>query len=196
MRGNIMTKIMETLKKWWLVLILGIISIGLGIWALANPGAGFSAVSLIVAIDFIVVGVFSVAYVIANRDIIPAWGWDLVAAIIILLLGIAVAAIPGLSESIAIWLFTFGFIFKGIFSIFKAFTFKSEGVKGWGWVLALGIITLILGIMLIVNPIVSALSIDLLAAFGMFSFGISMIVTSIQMSKAKSTIESFKENRR
>ena len=123
MRGNTMTKIMETLKKWWLVLILGIISIGLGIWALANPGAGFSAVSLIVAIDFIVVGVFSVAYVIANRDIIPAWGWDLVAAIIILLLGIAVAAIPGLSESIAIWLFTFGFIFKGIFSIFKAFTF-------------------------------------------------------------------------
>ncbi|MDO4938681.1 MAG: DUF308 domain-containing protein [Lachnospiraceae bacterium] len=182
-------RLTEVLKQWWLVLILGIISVILAFILIANPGTGFNMVRIIGVINFITIGILGIVSTIARRKEIPAWGWNLVGCILILLLGIFVACNPLLSDLVLIYMFTFAFIFEGVNGIFGAFSLKDQGVKGWGWSLAFAIITVILGILLVGRPLIAALSIDIIAAAAMLSFGISMIVLSIQMSKAKATIE-------
>ena len=107
--------------------------------------------------------------------------------------GIFIAAVPLLSDTILIFLFTFAFLFEGINGIFGAISLKNQGVSGWGWTLALAIITVILGFLLVGHPLVAALSIDIIVAAAMLCFGITMIVLSIQMSKAKATTDKMNE---
>ncbi len=182
-------KIAEVLKKWWLVLLIGIISLVLGIVLIANPGTGFNVARVVGIINFIAIGVFGIISVIARRNEIPAWGWNLVGNILILGLGIFIAVVPGLSQTVLVFLFTFAFLFEGISGIFGAFTLKDQGVSGWGWTLALSIIVVLLGILLVAHPLVAALSIDIIVAAAMLCFGITMIVLSIQMSKTKAEID-------
>ena len=182
-------KIAEVLKKWWLVLIIGIISIVLGFILIANPGTGFDVARILGIINFIAIGVLGIVSTIARRAEIPAWGWNLVGSILILLLGIFIAVVPGLSDTILVFLFTFAFIFEGINGIFGAFSLKAEGVPGWGWTLALAIITVLLGFVLVANPLITFLTIDVIVAAAMLCFGITMVVLSIQMSKTKAEID-------
>ena len=181
--------IMDVLKKWWLALIIGILSLILGFIVVANPGRGIEFAKILVIIDFIAVGVISIISVIARRKEIPAWGWNLAGSIILLILGIVIAVTPFLPELIMMFMFTFGFLIKGIQGIFQAFDLKKQGVPGWGWPLAFSILVVIVGIMLVANPLAAFLSIDLLVAIGLIVFGISMISTAIAMSKAKSAID-------
>lgn len=182
-------KIADVLKKWWLVFIIGIISVILSIILIANPGSGFDVARIFGIINFIAVGVLGVISVIARRNEIPAWGWNLVGSLLVLALGIFVAVVPGLSESVLIFLFTFAFIFEGVNGIFGAFSLKAMGVKGWGWSLALAILVVILGMMVAANPLIAFLSIDIIVAAAMMCFGITMIVLAIQMSKAKAELD-------
>ena len=181
--------IMDVLKKWWLALIIGILSLILGFIVVANPGRGIEFAKILVIIDFIAVGVISIISVIARRKEIPAWGWNLAGSIILLILGIVIAVTPFLPELIMMFMFTFGFLIKGIQGIFQAFDLKKQGVPGWGWPLAFSILVVIVGIMLVANPLAAFLSIDLLVAIALIVFGISMISTAIAMSKAKSAID-------
>ena len=181
--------IMDVLKKWWLALIIGILSLILGFIVVANPGRGIEFAKILVIIDFIAVGVISIISVIARRKEIPAWGWNLAGSIILLILGIVIAVTPFLPELVMMFMFTFGFLIKGIQGIFQAFDLKKQGVPGWGWPLAFSILVVIVGIMLVANPLAAFLSIDLLVAIGLIVFGISMISTAIAMSKAKSAID-------
>lgn len=186
-------RIAEILKKWWLVLIIGIISLILAFVLIANPGTGFEVARIVGIINFIAIGIVGIASTIARRNEIPAWGWNLVGCIILLGLGIFIAAVPLLSDTILIFLFTFAFLFEGINGIFGAISLKNQGVSGWGWTLALAIITVILGFLLVGHPLVAALSIDIIVAAAMLCFGITMIVLSIQMSKAKATMDKMNE---
>ncbi len=186
-------RVVEILKTWWLVLIIGIISLILAFILIANPGTGFEVARIVGIINFIAIGVIGLISTIARRNEIPAWGWNLVGWIILIILGIVIAAVPYLSDTILVFLFTFAFLFEGINGIFGAITLKQQGVSGWGWTLALAIITVILGFFLVGQPFVAALSIDIIVSAAMLCFGITMIVLSIQMSKAKATIDKMGE---
>lgn len=186
-------KVADILKQWWLVLIVGIISLILGFILIANPGTGFNLVRIIGIINFIVMGIMGIITTIARRKEIPAWGWNLVGSILLLGLGIFIAVVPMLSQTVLVFLFTFAFLFEGINGIFGAFSLKAQGVSGWGWTLALAIITVLLGILLVGHPLVAALSIDIIVAAAMLCFGITMIVLSIQMSKVKAEIDMAKK---
>ena len=182
-------RIKNFLKKWWIILIIGIISVILGILMIANPGKGFNFARIIVLIDYLAIGITGVATTIARRDEIPAWGWNLVGSILILLMGIIVAVVPGMSQTLLLIMFITGFILQGISGIFAAIALKKAGTPNWGWSLAFAILTVIVGIMLMINPLVAALSIGILVAVEMFSFGISMILLSIRLSKIKGAID-------
>lgn len=186
---NRLDKITGVLKKWWLVLIIGIISVILGINILVNPAIGFETVRLIIVIDFIAMGITELVAVITFRREIPAWGWNLVAAALDVILGVFIAAVPGLSESLLLALFSVGFVFEGIMVLSGAFALKSIHVKGWGWNLALGILTIIVGFACAANPIISFMAIGTIAGITMLVVGCALTVLSIRMSKAKALID-------
>ena len=54
-------------KKWWVFLILGIISIGLSIYLICNQGVGYIILSIIFAAFYLVNGIIRLIFVIRNR---------------------------------------------------------------------------------------------------------------------------------
>ena len=180
--------IMNVLKKWWIVLILGIISLVLGFVLLFNPGTGFEIAKTVVIADYLILAAAAIAVVVARRDEIPAWGWELCGAVALFVLGIIAAATPGASESITIALFIMGFLIEGISGIYGSLMLKKLSVPGWGWSMLFAVITVVLGIMLIANPIAAALSIDILVAAAMLSFGISLVIISYKLSKINGSL--------
>ena len=91
-------------------------------------------------------------------------------------------------------MFIFGFLLQGIAGIFGAVGMKKLRIRGWGWSLVFAILTVVLGIMLIINPVTAVISIDILVAAEMLSFGISMIILGIQMSKMKCVVDMAEKN--
>jgi len=181
--------ISDTLKKWWLVLIAGILAIILGFTALFSPVDSFGTLSTIGVIVLIASGVVKAINVIKNRNEIPAWGWNLIAALLYVLLGILILSLPFGKDLLLAFMAGFAVTFEGINQIFNAFALKQVEGSGWGWVLALGIITIILGISLISSPIFSMAFVVYFFAFGFIFVGIDLIAASIALSKMKAAVD-------
>lgn len=176
------------LKKWWIVLVLGIASILLGIAALVNPGSGFLAVKIFVLSDYLVISAMAMVMIYVRRYQIPAWGWEMAAAVALFIVGIILVLTPIVSDGLLVVLFAAGFILEGMSGISGAVVLKNLRISGWGYNMLLSVFTVICGIMLIFRPVVAVLSIDLLVAVAMMSFGFSLIIISYRLSKLKGTI--------
>lgn len=184
-----MDEIKNVLGKWWLVLILGVVALVIGIWMVCSPGKTFMAMSTLLMILFLAMGIGEIVYVIANRKCIPAYGWNLAAAIIIFLLGVGVAVRPFGSEFLLAFLFAFGIFFYGLKGLTNAFTLKAADYKGWWVTLIIGIITTLFGCSLMFHPFFSAAVYGILLGIGIISGSVNLIVTALMMSKAKSVID-------
>ena len=180
--------VINVLRKWWIVLILGIVSLLLGFVLIFNPGTGFEIARTIVVADYLILAASAIAVTVARRSEVPAWGWNLCGAIALFVLGIIAAATPGVSESILIALFIFGFLIEGISGIYASLMLKRLFVSGWGWSMLFSVITVIIGLMLVFNPIVAALSIDMLVAMAMISFGVSTILIAYRLSRINGSL--------
>jgi len=176
----------DLVSSWWVLLIIGILCVVAGIACLFNPAAGFLTVSTIVALAFTAAGILRIIFVIANRDRIPAWGWDLVGAIIMTIAGFCLFGGTGM---VFVYIFyAAGFIGGGISGIVRSISMRK--VEGSHWILSLifSILAVCLGIFFVLNPAVAMLNIGFLAGFSMIFNGVNFIVTSIGMSKTKSAM--------
>jgi uncharacterized membrane protein HdeD (DUF308 family) len=78
-------------KEWgglFLNLLVGVLYIVVGIMVLANPKATAMTITLIMAIFFILDGIFRIIIALATR--FPQWGWMLVNGIVTLILGLII----------------------------------------------------------------------------------------------------------
>lgn len=186
-----MLQLREILRKWWVMLILGVICLITGIWFLSTAGAGYVFARTALEINFLIIGIVLTASVIMNREMIPAWGWDLAAAILVVITGICLIVLPGVSDALILSLYAVGFIGEGIICIRGYFSVRRLSpvrVKGSIAILILGIISLVLGVILVFHPEISLFAIDFMASFAIFSAGVSMILGAISMSKYNATL--------
>lgn len=100
------------------------------------------------------------------------WWIPLVLGIIVLLLGIAVMIFPGASYLTLTLLFGIAIIASGIMYIGMA---TSKDTKGRGWLIATGIIEIILGIILAIMPGISAIALPICLGFWLMFKGSSLI---------------------
>ena len=179
----------NTVKKWWILLVLGILSIAVGIIAFCEPEGTFEFLSTVLMIFLIVSGVLRLIEVIRKRSMIPAWGWFLAASIIYLVLAIMIAVLPYGKDLLVAFLAGFAVMMEGIDVIFASVAMKYRRVSGWGWFLALGIITIVMGVMLLAYPMVSMTFVVLLFGFAFVFEGIDLIAFSIALSRLNKAID-------
>ncbi len=108
-------------RKWgglFLHLLSGILTGVVGLILVANPGAGALVLTLILAVFFMVAGLFRIMAALTMR--FPHWGWLLVSGIVTLMLGLLIWRQWPVS---GLWVIG---LFIGIDMIFC----------GWSWVMA------------------------------------------------------------
>lgn len=112
-------------------------------------------------------------------------GSDLVLAVFELIFGLAVLVWPGLFLT---YLFVFVGVLvvaNGIGDIIEAFSLRKVPGAAWGLWLVLGILTVIFGVVVFASPVISAVLIEVLAAWALIFAGISEIVYGASMPAAK-----------
>jgi uncharacterized membrane protein HdeD (DUF308 family) len=106
----------------------------------------------------------------------PGFWWSLVSAALAVLVGGSLLAMPASGAvSLTIVLVAF-FVIEGIASIMFALDHKSELTGRWGWMLASGVVDLVLGGMILAGlPSTAAWAIGLLVGINMIFGGSALI---------------------
>ncbi|MCD8264413.1 MAG: DUF308 domain-containing protein [Tannerellaceae bacterium] len=110
------------------------------------------------------------------------WWLPLVVGVLYVLFAIFLMFTPITSYIALSILFSVSIFVGGIFEIIFAFNNKGK-VSNWGWYLALGIIDIILGIHLMINPGLSMAVLSYVAAFWILFRGVNFITFAFDLKK-------------
>jgi uncharacterized membrane protein HdeD (DUF308 family) len=71
--------IKDAINHWYLLLILGIIFIVTGIWAIITPAATYLSLAILFSVAFFVTGILEIIFSISYRKQLDGWGghWHL-----------------------------------------------------------------------------------------------------------------------
>jgi len=175
---------------WWLVLLRGIAAVLLGILLFTNTAAILSVIIIFLGIYWVVDGIITLIASLKGKNEHSIWGWGIFAGIISILAGLAVLSQPVLTA-----LFTASFIvslvgimilISGVSSIVTGFRLRKTSDEKT--MIFSGALSLIFGLLLLLNPLFSALIfVYILAAFSIIG-GIVMITLAFQIKKLKNVI--------
>jgi uncharacterized membrane protein HdeD (DUF308 family) len=166
-------------EHWVLFLVEGIILIILGLAAVAIPPIATLAVEILYGWLFLISGIVGLITTFRMRQA-PGFGWSLVSAILGIAVGIILLLWP-LSGvlSLTLILIVF-FVIEGIASIMFALDHKRELSGQWGWMLASGIIDLILATIILTGlPGTAAWALGLLVGINMVFGGSALIAMAL-----------------
>jgi uncharacterized membrane protein HdeD (DUF308 family) len=162
-------------EHWVLFLVEGIILVILGLAAIVVPPIATLAVELLFGWLFLISGIAGLITTFLMRQA-PGFWWSLVSAILGTAAGIVLLLWP-LSGIVTLTLVLIVFFtIEGVASIMFALEHKAELSGRWGWMLASGIIDLILAVIILAGlPGTAALALGLLVGINMLFGGSALI---------------------
>jgi uncharacterized membrane protein HdeD (DUF308 family) len=162
-------------EHWVLFLVEGIILVILGLAAIVVPPIATLAVELLFGWLFLISGIAGLITTFLMRQA-PGFWWSLVSAILGIEAGIVLLLWP-LSGIVTLTLVLIVFFtIEGVASIMFALEHKAELSGRWGWMLASGIIDLILAVIILAGlPGTAALALGLLVGINMLFGGSALI---------------------
>ena len=151
---------------------LGILVVILSIYALAYPGAAFVSLVLILGIILFIIGIEK----IISGIFLPVKGrWAMIGlGILVLIFAGFVIAFPGFATWIITVFIGIALLFGGAASIAQAFSGRESGWKK-AFLIGVGALLIILGIMVLVSPVFGAQFAGFVIAIGLLIAGIQMI---------------------
>src|SRR5690554_2749322 len=183
MNSYILSSLKDTLKHWYIPLIVGIVFILTSIAVFSTPLNALLTMAIFMSISFIIGGIFEIIFAITNHKAMDNWGWTLAFGIFTLIAGIVLVTNPGLSILTLSLYVGFAILFRSIASISFAIDIKRYANSHWKGLLALGIVGVILSIILLLRPIYAGLSAVYLMGFGFLFSGIFSVYWAFQLRK-------------
>ena len=182
MENQFLDSVKNAVKYWWSSLLLGILAIILGIWAVATPDVTLVTLSYLFVWAFFIGGILEIVFAVSNKNMLSGWGWTLSSGIIDILFSILLMAMPlPVITTIFIYVIGFWIMFRSIWTIGESVELQKLGVPGWGWMLALGILSVLFSILFIMSPIFSGAFIVVLVSIALIIYGIFRIYLSFKL---------------
>jgi uncharacterized membrane protein HdeD (DUF308 family) len=189
METPLLNTIRNSIKHWYLPMIMGVLFILVGIWVSSTPLASYLALSILFAIVFLFSGIIEIIYAISNRNTFDNWIWALISGIIGLLLGILLISNPAISMIVLPFYIGFGILFYSIMGIGRAIDLRKHDRKGWGYLMFTGIVGVIFAFIMIWNPLFGGMTIVFYTAFSFVILGILNILLSIKLRSLNKKLE-------
>lgn len=178
MKTSFLNSIKNSVKHWYIPLIVGILFVILSIAVFTSPLSSLLALSIFFALSFLFSGLSEVFFSIANRNTLPNWGWSLAFGILTTIIGFSLVVHPGLSISVLAFYIGFLLLFRSIASISFALD-----VKKYGSLLAFGILGALASLFLIWNPLFTGIGLTILMAVSILFAGLFSIFLALQLRK-------------
>ncbi len=168
-------------RHWWISLVLGVLYVMLAIWLLLNPLVSYLTLSMLFSIFMLVSGIFEIIFALFNRKNKSCWGWYLAGGFIDLIVGIMLISIPGLSASVLPLILALWLMFRGVSGIGYSIELRRNGIRNWGWDMALSILAVFFSIGIIWLPVAGALTFVFITAYAFLFLGAFRIMLSIRL---------------
>ena len=165
-----------TNTPWWLVLLEGIAAIIIGTLLFASTGATMVVLVQILGLYWLIKGIFEIISIFIDSS---QWGWKLFAGIIGILAGIVILQHPLVSTFLVPGVVT---IIVGITGIFMGIVGLVRAFQGGGWgVGILAVLSILLGVLILANPLFSLAIFPFILGSFAFVGGIIAIIMAFRM---------------
>ena len=176
--GAMQLGMIESMRKHWgWFLALGVVFVIGGMLAIFAPLVSSLAVTLVVAIVLGWVGLMQVIQAFS----VKSWGgfiWQLIIGLIILIGGIWTYVNPVVGALTLTIVVAAVFLAKGVFQVILGFQMRPH--SGWGWLIASGVLAIIVGLMIWMNwPFSGTWVLGTLAGISLIFTGWSYIMISM-----------------
>jgi len=168
-------------KYWWLFLLRGIVAIIFGVLSFMWPGITLLTLVLFWGAFALVDGVLALGHAIMGGGVAPRW-WLALVGLAGLAAGIVTFMNPGLTTVVLLYFVAGWAIALGVFQIVGAIQLRKQIENEWTLILS-GVVSLLIGILLIVRPGEAALAFIWVIAAYAIVFGVLMIGFAFRLKK-------------
>lgn len=168
----------NTIKHWYVSLLVGLSFIALGIYVFTVPLETYITLSVIFSVTFIFSGIFEIFFSIQNKELLDGWGWDLTDGILSLLIGIYLITYPEISMIILPFVVGFTMLFRSIQSLGIAFDLSNYGILHWRTLAIVSVLGIFLSFVLLSNPLFTGSSLITVTAVTFIVLGVYGILLS------------------
>ena len=161
------------------VICLSVVLFIVGLILVIFPGMSLVTLGIIAGIFLIINGIvlFALDFKV-SKFYVPFDG--IITGVLSVVLGVLLLAMPSLLSTIIVLALGLWIILTGINTIRLALAVKAEG---YGWVLLMGILDIILGLVLLFNPFESSISLIVLVGIVMMVHSVLNIIDMIVVKK-------------
>ena len=175
-------KAARAIKHWWLYLVCGILCIVAGIAVFSFPMDSYMTLGIIFGILMLFVGAVQLIVGASSGNYFAMRGYLIVGGVLDIILGIFLCVNPGVTLVLMP-------ILLGIWMLYNSFIIMAFGgdmdtfnVSGSGWVMAGGILLMLLSIFVLVNPLSAGVAtVVVLTGVGLVVFGILLCTLAVRM---------------
>ncbi|OIQ28512.1 MAG: hypothetical protein BM564_08910 [Bacteroidetes bacterium MedPE-SWsnd-G2] len=186
--GDIINQIRNTIKYWWLFLVMGGFLILGGIWVLLSPEDNYLDLTYLFGGIVFVNGVFDIIFAVSNRKILLGWGRYLFGGIMEVLLSIVLLTHPDLSLTVLPLIVGFWLLFSSMSIMSSALDLKLFFINGWEYILIFGITLMLFSMAIIFSPSFGFKSLVAITGVSMIFYGFSYVALSIKLKHVKDYI--------
>ena len=170
----------DVADHWGLAVVMGVVSIIIGVLAIGYPGATIVTIAIFFAAWLFVSGFYEVITSFTRDGDTGSRVLHAIIGVLSIIVGFALLRSPFQSVEVVIFVIGVFWVAQGIVTFVRAFSHK----RGRGWGIVIGILGIVAGIIILQYPISSAVTLALIGGIWLIILGIMQIVTGIQIRSA------------
>lgn len=166
-------------RNWWLVALRGVFAILFGVIAFVAPGAFVLSLVLFFSAYMLVDGICGIVASVRAAQKHERWGLLLAEGVLDIIVGVAAFLVP----AAAVWAFVYLVAFWALISggLMLAAAFKLHAHYGRWWLALGGVISLLFGVALLINPGMSALVLTWWLGGYAVAFGVMLLILAFRL---------------
>ena len=170
----------QLFRKWWLFAVRGVFAIAFGLLVLVWPESAILALVLLFGAFILVDGIFAVAAGIASHGSFERWWAVLLEGLAGIIIGIVTFFWPDATALVLLYFIAAWAVVTGIFEIVAAIEFRHMIPGEWAMILN-GILSVLLGALLIAFPAAGAVSLVWLIGIYAIAAGMVLLIIAFRM---------------
>lgn len=175
--------------NWWMHELVGALSIIVAFLLIANPAAGYSALVVYFGALFLLSGVFRLVNTASWKSVFGNTGWNIFLGVVDFFIGGFLLFRPDIGATALPFFLGFVLVFSGLWLTAFGSGAKNLNFQGSGWFTGLGVLCVILGVIILAEPVFGAGLALAWAALGFFVVGIFNIYFGSKVKKLENGYE-------
>lgn len=173
--------VIVTVKNWWAYEFLGALLVIVSILVFSFPLSSYAGLVVYFAVSFLLSGIMRITFALTNKTSLENWQLYLTGGVVDLMVGVFLLTRLDVSAVALPYYVGFFLTIGSISAIAKAIDLRTLGVGGQGWLLLAGFLSLLLALIIFINPILGAVTITISTGLGFAMLGIFYMILGFRL---------------